>query len=72
MILNVAEAAVYARCHPETVREALRAGELRGMQRAKGGPWKIRSEWVDKWLEAPHKKEVAANQSIAMDGVPNA
>lgn len=56
--LTVPEAADVARCHIETVREALRAGDLHGTQRVKGGTWKIRPECVNAWVEGdecPHR-----------------
>jgi excisionase family DNA binding protein len=50
--LTVTEAASVARCHPETIREALRDGSLRGSQRKKGGPWKITRAALDAWVGA--------------------
>lgn len=49
-ILNVEEAAEFARCHPETIRDALRGGELRGGQRRKRGIWHTTEEYVTNWL----------------------
>ncbi len=45
------EASLIAGLHLETVREALRAGDLHGSQRVKGGTWKIRPECIDPWLD---------------------
>lgn len=55
--LLVADAAERAGAHPETVREALRAGEMHGTQRGKFGTWRTREECVDAWVEGvkcPH------------------
>ncbi|RPE75193.1 MULTISPECIES: hypothetical protein [unclassified Frondihabitans] len=48
--LSASGAAEYAGCHVETVRDALRAQELRGVQRVKAGTWRTTAEWVDTWL----------------------
>jgi excisionase family DNA binding protein len=48
-LLNVRQAAEYASCHPETVRDALRSGELAGTQRKKGGAWKTTTAALDAW-----------------------
>lgn len=48
--LTVADAAEYSGCHPETVRDALRAGELQGIQRSKGATWKTTTAWIDAWI----------------------
>ena len=56
----VSEAALIACCHPETVRDALRSGELHGSQRTKGGPWKLRPACVESWAAqelCEHQKE---------------
>lgn len=49
--LTVTEAAERARCHPETVRAALRAGDLRGTQRVKGGNWLIPVAALNAWMK---------------------
>ena len=49
--LTPAEAATSARRHPVTIREALRAGELHGFQRVKGGRWLIHQACLDAWVE---------------------
>lgn len=49
--LTPEEVAEVARKHPETVRDALRAGELKGFQRKKRGPWLVREDWLDEWLQ---------------------
>lgn len=48
--LTAAEAAQYARMDYDTVRQALAAGKLRGLQASKGAKWRTRAEWVDAWL----------------------
>lgn len=55
------EAAEIAHRHPETVRDALRAGELIGVQNSEGGPWLIREDMLENWIEsAPKKRKRAA------------
>lgn len=49
--LTPEEVAGLVRKHPETVRDALRAGELKGFQRKKRGPWLVREDWLDEWLQ---------------------
>lgn len=52
--LTTAEAAAYASRHPDTLRDAAKAGELRGTQRpsASGkGHWRFKVEDLDRWLE---------------------
>lgn len=61
--LLAAEAATVAKRHPETIREAIRGGELHGTQRAKRGPWRIRRDCLDAWIEGepcPHELKAAA------------
>lgn len=47
---TVAEAALKAKRHPETLRDALRAGELHGGQAGRGGSWRIREDCLEAWL----------------------
>lgn len=49
--LTVDEAAIVARRHPGTVSDALRAGELHGVQPSKNGRWRIRRDCLDAWIE---------------------
>ncbi|MGN6324487.1 MAG: helix-turn-helix domain-containing protein [Pseudolysinimonas sp.] len=55
--MTVTEAAEYARRHPRTIGDALRAGELHGFQAAKkkgarkGGNWLTSAACVDAWIE---------------------
>lgn len=37
--------------HPMTVREALRAKELHGTQRTKGGRWSVREDCAEAWAD---------------------
>ncbi|MHA3682822.1 helix-turn-helix domain-containing protein [Leucobacter sp. HY1908] len=37
--------------HVETVRDALRSGELHGVQRVKGGAWRLRPACVEAWAD---------------------
>lgn len=48
--LTADEAAARAHRHPETVRRAIRAGELPAIQRCKSGKWLLKSTDVDDWL----------------------
>ncbi len=48
--LTVGEAALMAARHPETIREALRLGELKGKQRKKGANWRIHQSDLHGWL----------------------
>lgn len=44
------EAAPYARCSEDEIRDALASGELRGSQRKPGGRWRIHRDDLDAWL----------------------
>lgn len=49
----VAETAEQLRIHPETVREMLRRGDLKGIKYASGGRrgvWKVRQSEIDRFL----------------------
>ncbi len=70
-LVNVSVAAELADCHPETIRDAARAGLLHGLQRrrvdpktgrirTKGGTWKFHQACVIKWAEG----EECAHQSV--------
>ncbi|WP_134324571.1 helix-turn-helix domain-containing protein [Cumulibacter soli] len=48
--LNTAEAAEYTGYSAYTIRVACESRELQGVQRRKGGLWRIRREWLDNWL----------------------
>lgn len=48
--LTVPEAALAAKCHPETIRQALRDKSLHGVQRIKRGTWKIERECLGNWV----------------------
>lgn len=61
--LTVGEAARYARRHPKTISNALRAGDLHGKQRGVKGTWSVEPECVDAWLggeKCPHQAQVKA------------
>ncbi len=63
----VPAAAIIAGCHPETVRRALRSGELHGKQRGKGGTWKMRPGCVKKWAaNEPCKHQLPAH-AVSLD-----
>lgn len=56
--MDVAEAALYAKRHPETIRDALRAGELKGSRTGETrGKWSIHRNHLDAWI-AGEKAEV--------------
>ena len=48
--LIVAEAAQFARRHPETIRKALAVGDLHGEQRMRKGVWLIERECIRAYL----------------------
>lgn len=50
--LTVAEAAAVARRHAETVRSALKAGELHGHRKTTRGQWRVHIDSVTAWIEA--------------------
>lgn len=50
--LTVAEVAHLARRHPETVRYALKAGELHGHQKHARGRWIVCADSATAWIEA--------------------
>lgn len=47
---EVPEAAQYARRHPQTIKNALRDGSLRGSQTVKNGKWLVHRDDLDAWL----------------------
>lgn len=51
--LGVPEAAHLAACHPDTLRDALRRGELPATKTstAKSGRWKIHPDALQEWIE---------------------
>lgn len=63
--LTVAEAARLSRRHPETVRDALKAGELHGHQKHARGRWTVHVDSVTAWIEADNAA-VAAISSARM------
>lgn len=62
------EVALLADRHVETVRDALRLGDLHGSQRVKGGAWKIRPACAEAWadsLPCEHQGEARRPVSLA-------
>lgn len=57
--LTAKQAAEHSGYHLETVRDALRSGQLKGKQRTTAGTWRTTEAWVDAWL-APDEDMVAA------------
>lgn len=54
---TTATGAEYADCHPGTVLKACESSELHGVQRKKGGRWRIHVTCLDAWIEGrpcPH------------------
>lgn len=51
-LLTTVEVAKHLQLHPKTVERAIRRGELRAWRPSAAGPWRIRPEWVDDWIEA--------------------
>ena len=77
VFVNVADAAVIAGRHPETIRQAAREGDLHGMQREgvnprthkpfRGAVWKFRPACVIAWVEGEpceHQKRLLAPVSM--------
>lgn len=58
--LTAKEAAEHSGYHLETVRDALRSGELMGKQRTTAGTWRTTEAWVDAWLGQGEDLAVAA------------
>lgn len=60
---TTALAAEYAGLHPVTVRKACESGSMHGVQRVKGGRWRIHVVCLDAWIEGrpcPHEAGEAA------------
>jgi len=55
--LSTSQAATYASCHPETLLEAARKGEVRSSQRAAGCKRRYKPEWLDAWLAGERPKK---------------
>lgn len=61
-LLKVSEAAKVVRRHPVTVRKALEARELHGIQRKPGAHWLVHEECALAWIHGepcPHTETVA-------------
>lgn len=58
--LTAKQAAEYSGYHLETVRDALRSGELKGKQRTTAGTWRTTEAAVDTWLSQGEDLGVAA------------
>lgn len=59
---SVPRAAAIASCHPQTVSDALRAKELHGTQKGKGGHWKVEGSCLRAWIvgeQCEHQSVVA-------------
>lgn len=71
-LLTTAEVAERMRLHPKTVERAIRRGELRAWRPSTAGPWRIRSEWVDEWIEAratrPHAARLPVDDLTTLGG----
>lgn len=66
--LTTVEAAKVAHRHPETLLLALQSGSLHGRQRAKRGPWLIKEECLDAWLDGtPCEHQAAAAAVPSLD-----
>lgn len=52
-LLTTAEVADIVRRHPKTVERAIRRGDLRAtrLSGADHGPYGVRQEWVDEWID---------------------
>lgn len=61
------EGALLADRHVETVRDALRSGELHGVQRVKGGAWKIRPACLEAWVDlVPCEHQGEARRPVSL------
>ena len=47
---TVRGAAEVASCHPQTIADAVRGGELHGTQKATGKHWKIEDSCLRAWI----------------------
>lgn len=63
--VTVIGAAFIAECSQETIRRALRSGELHGSQQKKSGTWKMRPACVEAWVD----KEPCEHQGPAREPV---
>jgi excisionase family DNA binding protein len=63
-LLTTAEVAERLRLHRKTVERAIRRGELRAWRPSAAGPWRIRPEWVDHWIDARGTHGGAARHRI--------
>ncbi|TAJ46334.1 MAG: DNA-binding protein [Herbiconiux sp.] len=63
-LYNSEEAANVSRRHPETIRDACRAGELHGVQRKKGGPWLIAEPCLAAWVFRQKCEHQAAKSNV--------
>lgn len=64
--ITVQQAAHIAGCNPETVRRALRSGELHGKQRGKGGTWKMRPGCVKHWAANEPCKHQSPTPAVSL------
>lgn len=64
--LSVVQAATIAGCHIETIREALRAQELHGNQRVKGGTWRIRPACLEAWMDGDACEHQQARRPVSL------
>lgn len=61
--LTSAEVGAEFHRHPETVRDAIRAGDLHGIQRIKRGRWLVERRCAAAWArgaKCPHQTDTAA------------
>lgn len=49
--MSPAEVGEFVGRDPETVRRALRSGEMHGAQRGRGGSWSVRPECAEAWVD---------------------
>lgn len=59
-------AAAIADRHPETIREALRSGELHGTQRVTGGNWKVQPGCVIAWADGEVCEHRKTDQPVSL------
>lgn len=66
--VTVATAAFMTEYSQETIRRALRSGELHGSQQSKSGTWKMRPACIEAWVDKePCKHQGPAREPVSLD-----
>lgn len=65
--LSPIEAGAFVGKDPETVRRALRSGEMHGSQRGRGGSWSVRPDCAEAWVEGlPCEHQDSARRPVSL------